>query len=124
MDGMIGGVGGAGGVGMIGGAGGLGMMGGGASPPAMGDATGASGAAQSGGAAAASSPADVTVNISGASKAALAADVQAGNGVSITINAPNGISSTEWQNLLSQNEWDSLVADLLLALLLQQMQKK
>ena len=43
---------------------------------------------------------------------------------SITINVPHGNSTVELQNLLGQNEWDDLIADLLLALLLQQMQNK
>lgn len=139
MDGMIGGVGGVGG---IGGVGMIGGMGGGlgAAAPAMGSAAGASAATQS--SASASSPSDVTVNISGASKAALAADagqppptstvqpstaIDKTNSVSLTINAPNGISNAAFQDLLGQlgqNEWNNLIADLLLALLLQQMQKK
>ncbi len=114
MSGMISGVGGVGGVSMGGG------MGGGASSPAQGNATAASSAAQSGGNAPASSP-DATVNISGTAKAALAADT---GQASITITVPHGISTVELQNLLDQNEWGNLIADLLLALLLQQLQNK
>lgn len=131
MDGMIGGV---GGVGMGGGIGGIGAMGGAASSPAMGNATAASSSAQTGGNAPASSP-DFTVNISGTARAALAADASANaiqqpaaydgiNKVSITVNVPQGISTVELQNLLNQNEWDNLIADLLLALLLQKMQNR
>lgn len=127
MDG-IGGVGGVGGVGMIGGVGGFGSMGGAAASPSM----GAGSAAQPSGIGAS----DVTVSISGASVAALAADsqqsmstnaVQPANGnnsMSLVINAPSSISSMAWQDLQNTKEWNNLIADLLLAMLLQQMQKK
>ncbi|HEX5363283.1 MAG TPA: hypothetical protein VFW59_03360 [Gallionella sp.] len=89
---------------------------------------------------AASSPADVTVSISGASRAALAADnlkvasaktvqptansepdqtneieMDRQNGAPITVDAPNSIAAGK-QKLLHEGEWD--IDDLLLALLL------
>jgi hypothetical protein len=100
--------------------GGGGAMSGAASSSANSNATAASSAAQSGGNAPASSP-DVTVNISGTAKAALAAETGQS---SITVNFSQGNSTVELQNLLGQNAWDNLIADLLLALLLQQMQNK
>jgi hypothetical protein len=126
MNGMVGGIGGAG---MIGGMAGIGGVAGGA---AIGGVSGTSAATPSAGVAAPPSPSGITVNISDASKAALAADItnakpasvvlltgaDAVNGTSITANFPDKISIATLQNLLGWNKFDDSIAALLLALLL------
>lgn len=119
--------------GMIGGAGGVGMIGGVGSPGTMG---GVSSSLTGGNATISSLLPDATVNISAASRAALAADIQQSmlnsaqqppgndiNGALPAPNTPSSISSAAWQNVQSQNQ-NLLLTELMLLMLMQQLQNK